>query len=373
MLQVRNVIRCFFLLVPCIAFCQEALPKGRSSGNGKRIACQDDRNVWVFQVEPRRQLLHKVCLAEETQLNDDGRLLAVRAQKGELRLFDCEAAKERWHYTDPDSANEQAPVTGVIFSPATPRLLFLGPQSGCILDTSDGRKLVSLDWAEASDWYNNAFSPDGRILFHGSSRGLQAYSAENAKLLKEFPTPTPTMMVHTRRTTIHALYNGGHLRIDYPSLAQLRPVYPAPQRRDDGVLSWRRGPKSFEVLNKGRVVFHRTPDCKISFWNECGGFMVSTSRRLVGLYADNGTEIPGGDRGFSNVPETHFGYVNLGGTVTGYDMRTGKALGSLKSLTIVYRSDHGGIVAVNSPEGVLVVDAHKSLKAGRLVVVGKPL
>ncbi|MBX3167595.1 MAG: PQQ-binding-like beta-propeller repeat protein [Candidatus Eremiobacteraeota bacterium] len=346
------------------------------SDDGRRILCQRKEEVWVFQLEPRRQILHLTGIPSEawTTLDPKGHRLAVREPEGSLAVYDCHTGKKLWKLSLSDRSATRILSPGLAFSPTGSKLLYLSSDKGILLDANKGRTLHSWSWPE-STYYQNAFSPDGKVLFHGSTSSVQALSTSSGASLATFRITQQLMMVSYAENAAHALCNGGDLRISYPGLQRLASEYPAPQARADGQLHWRRTPAGLEVLNRDKVVYRGPLDHRVSWWTLCGGFPISSTRtkELIGLFAENGSVIPGATKGFSYVHGTRFAYVDSNNQFVAYDMRDGKRLGAVQTLKTPNSSPRGGKLAALTKDGIVIFDAVRSLQAGRLVVSGEAL
>lgn len=352
------------------------------SKNGNRILCQRDQEIWVFNLQPRHMDLHLSNIPPEAwaDLNPDGTRLAVREPQGTLTVYQNSTAKKAWEYSAAETPVSRIMSPGFVFNPSGTQLLYLNSDHGILFETRTGRKVRDWSWRESTSAFN-AFSSDGKVLFHCEVGGLQVLSVATGEPLSEFPVSGVPAMVSFRNNCASALYGGGgpygggELKVSYPGLKRQTPIFPAPQARPDGLLRWRRTPGRFEVLYRDKVVYQGPPDHRVAWWNEGGGFPVSSSKthKQIGLYADNGTRISGDTEFFVSVHGTYFTFVNSLKKFTGYDLRSGKNLGTFQALTIPTPSINGGKLATVTDKGIIIVDVNRSLDAGRLVASGDPL
>lgn len=346
------------------------------SDDGHRILCQRKEEIWVFQLAPRRQVLHLSSIPSEswTSISPKGHLLAVRGPEGSLSVYDCDTGKNLWNLVGSDTSLTRILSPGLAFSPTGSQLLHFTSKKGILFEANTGRTLRTWSWPE-SIYYQNAFSPDSKVLFHGTSTSVQALSTSSGAPLATFPTPNQLMMISYSENCARALCNGNELRISYPGLKRLPPEHPAPQSRADGQMRWRRTPTGLEVLNTQGVVYRGPLDHRVSWWSPCGGIPISSTktRKLIGLFAENGKIIPGATNGFSYVQGTRFAYVDSANQFTGYDLRNGKDLGTVQVLKAPTPSLRGGKLAALTKDGIVIFDVNRSIQTGRLIVSGEAL
>jgi hypothetical protein len=381
--MLRNLLKLVVLaLLACPVLAKKGtLPGGPGyrllfSKNGNRILCQRGQEIWVFNLQPRHLDLHLSNIPPEAwaALNPDGASMAVREPQGTLTVFHNTSAKEAWEYSAAETSVSRTMSPGFVFNPSGTQLLYLNSDHGILFETRTGRKVRDWSWRESTNALN-AFSPDGKVLFHCEVGSLQVLSVATGELLLEFPVSGVPAMVSFRNNCASALYGGGELKVSYPGLKRQTPSFPPPQVRPDGLLRWRRTPVKFEVLYRDKIVYQGPPDHRVAWWNEGGGFPVSSSKthKQIGVYADNGTRIPGATELFINVQGSHLSFTNSPKQITGHDMRSGKRVGTIQALTNPSPSPNGGKLAVATDKGIIIVDLNRSVHTGRLVVLGDPL
>lgn len=346
------------------------------SGDGQYLLCHSGAKAWVYQVSPRKRIFYTNGVAESDwlRLSSTGRWLAICSPDGGLRMLECATGVQEWNSRDAEFTGVLDWVPGVVFSPDDSLVLFITHTGARLLECGTGTKRHAWMWDEDSLWISSAFSADGKVVFHAGPAGVTAYSVATGKVLAKFPTEQEALMILARPRLIEAVFRGGVIRIKYPEMTSTVSSF-APQQNPFGPLRWQRESGIVQVYHGSKLVYKGTAAEKVGSWNREGGFLISSGSpgKPLAFYSDSGRRIPGGEAALGNVIGTPCGYVERDGTVTCYDLRNGRALGTLTSTAIANRSDTGGKLAVATPKGIVIVDALASVRAQKLVLIGKPI